>query len=74
MSFFKVLGTIADPFALLASSKRLEYESAILEFLNFLYPGYSSEKNLVKGAVAKTHCSILFMKQVLPMFDKPTGR
>ena len=55
MSFFKALGTIEEPFALLASSKRLAYESAILVFLKALLLGYSSTKNLVKGAVAKTH-------------------
>jgi hypothetical protein len=34
---------------------------------------YSFKKYWVKGAVAKMHCKIEFMKQVFPMLPKPTG-
>lgn len=38
---------------------------------NFFSYGKSTRKYLERGAVAKIHCNIEFMKQVLPMFLSP---
>jgi hypothetical protein len=38
---------------------------------NFFSCGKSTRKYFDRGAVAKMHCKIEFMKQVLPMFLSP---